>query len=436
MTDTHNTEVDQIDFGAIAGRKEPPKGAFDTKLAVAATGKDFQTLSFRSILNPDQLVTVRNIAKERYPEMLADRSQLAEFGSESLDGVNACVERMLAQQRDIKIPEVNLITREMNDAVRGFQRKWDPKSVEVAEKFAGIGRFMSGLFGQGKTLLEDLYFDSKTVEERLDKIAAKLVERKRQLDANVALCDQLYLQNEAAIKQLVGVIAILEQIREESLAHAEALRQEAEGLPAGSQQRRDKEEELRNVTEFLDDINIQTNEFIQRLYVAWTTSPQIRNIRKISYGLSQRLRLLVKQTIPVLKQTVAVWGSLLQAEEAGKVVSAINDANNDALQQLSAAAADAVPRIAGIVQAPSTTPETIMAVAASIIAQNEGIEKAAQQGELQRAAVVDAIVTASRSINESGAQLNDTLITLVNKANQPLELPAAPEVPKEVLQLQ
>ena len=52
---------------------------------------------------------------------------------------------------------------------------------------------------------------------------------------------------------------------------------------------------------------MRTGEFKQRLFVAWATSPQVRNIRTISYGLGQRLGLLITLTIPVFKLTVVQW---------------------------------------------------------------------------------------------------------------------------------
>lgn len=432
-TDTSTTAVVPIDFGAIAGTTGPEKGPADAALTKIASGGSLQTLSCRSVLDADQLEQVKAIAQRQYPVMLEDRNQLAEFGSSSLDGVNACVSRMLKAQKDLQIPEVKQFTREMDDAVSGFQRKWDPKSEAVMAKFEGMGRFMSGLFAQGRTLLEDMYKDSQSVEKRLDGIAGKLVERKQQLDTNVAFCDELYAQNEAAIMQLMGVVSILEQIRDESVDHAKRLREEINGIDASSPDHRTKEEELSNVTEFLGDIEIQINEYIQQLYLSWTTSPQIRNIRKISYGLSSRLRLLVKQTIPALKRTIAVWGTLLQAEQAGTAISAVNDVNNKALTMLADAAAVSVPQLASVMQNPSIRPETIMAIAQSIIAQNKGLEEAVVQGQQQRAQVVDAIVTASQAASQSGAELNDTVVKLVAQSQRKLELPPAPVVPEVVL---
>ena len=73
-----------------------------------------------------------------------------------------------------------------------------------------------------------------------------------------------------------------------------------------------------------------------------------------------------------------------------------------------------------------------MEVAASIDAQAKGIEEAVKYGEQRRAEVVTAIVAARDSMSESSQRLNATVLELVAKAQQPLQLPAAPALPESV----
>lgn len=423
-----------INFGAITGQETATLTPADTALTAVASSGQLLKLSCRSVLDDGQRAQVRAIAEQQFSVMLRDRTRLSTFGVSSLDGVNACVSNILRQQTKMEIPEIDQFTREMTDAVNGFQRKYDPTDPKVKELFEKIGKFIRGIFTAGRRLLEDLYHDTQTVEKRLDGVAGRLVERAIQLRTNVALCDELYRQNEAAIVQLVGVIAVMEEVRDLALAHAGKIETELRGMTKGTPQHRDKEEELSNVREFLGEIEIRINEFIQRLFVAWSTSPQVRNIRKISLGLATRLDLLVQLTIPTLKLTIASWGMLLQAQQAGKVTDGVADINNRALTMFAGAAATAVPLIEATVQQPSTRPETIMAVAQSIIAQNEGLELAVREGQRRRAVVVDAVVRAGNAMSQSGAQLNATAVALVRDAQQPLELPAAPDVPAEVLE--
>jgi hypothetical protein len=78
------------------------------------------------------------------------------------------------------------------------------------------------------------------------------------------------------------------------------------------------------------------------------------------------------------------------------------------------------------------TMDTIMEVAASIDAQAKGIEEAVRYGQQRRAEAVTAIVSAQESMLGSTEHLNTAVDELVAKAQQPLELPAAPALPAAV----
>ncbi len=198
--------------------------------------------------------------------------------------------------------------------------------------------------------------------------------------------------------------------------------------------KRDKEERLSRLTEFIQAIEIRINEFQQRLFVAWSTSPQVRNIRLLHYGLGQRLALLVNLTIPTMKLTIAQWGLLLQANQAAHMQQAVADGANEVLTAYANASKTAVPQIARLIQTPTIRPRTILEVAASIDAQAKGIEEAVRFGQQARAEVVSAIVTAQESMSASSQRLSHSVVELVTKARKPIELPAGPELPESVIE--
>jgi uncharacterized protein YaaN involved in tellurite resistance len=166
--------------------------------------------------------------------------------------------------------------------------------------------------------------------------------------------------------------------------------------------------------------------------VAWSTSPQVRNIRSLHYGLGQRLALLVNLTIPTMKLTIAQWGLLLQANQAAHMQQAVADGANEVLAAYAQASKTTVPQIAKLIQTPTIRPDTILEVAASIDAQAKGIEEAVRFGQQARAEVVTAIVTAQESMSASAQQLNKSVVELVTRARKPLELPPAPQLPASV----
>ncbi|MFL4266556.1 hypothetical protein P9417_25320, partial [Escherichia coli] len=51
-------------------------------------------------------------------------------------------------------------------------------------------------------------------------------------------------------------------------------------------------EKLARVTEVANILEQQHSEYMSRLYVAWTTTPQMRNLVKVSSDMKQRLGML------------------------------------------------------------------------------------------------------------------------------------------------
>ncbi|WP_034591944.1 toxic anion resistance protein [Hamadaea tsunoensis] len=428
-----STEL-QIDFGSIVGGPaQPAAGTADSAIAnvvgsvVGST--EPKTLVCADLLTPAQREQAEKAALQLYPQMLANTDALATFGTSAIDGVNAQVQRIFREVGPVRIPELTSIMHEINDRMRDFRHKYDPKDPKVRETFDKFMDSVKGLFRKGRDLVEMLFEEARSVEQQLDRIAGTLVEKQQQLKRNVVLCDELYKANEAAIGQLIGAIAVMELIRDAAVADARSIT-----INPGDVDKRDKEERLARVTEFIQAIEVRINEFQQRLFVAWSTSPQVRNIRLLNYGLGQRLALLVNLTIPTMKLTIAQWGLLLQANQAAQMQQAVADGANEVLSAYASAAGTAVPQIARLIQTPTIRPETIMEVAASIDAQAKGIEDAVRFGQQARNEVVTAIVTAQESMSASSQQLSRNVVDLVTKARQPLALPPAPQLPASVLE--
>ena len=436
MTTPTETEGLSIDFAAIAGEdKSSPKGAADNVLERVDLTQPLEKFSCRDSLNEAQRGNLHQVALGVADGFKQDRTKLSSFGDTALDDLNQTVTHILEQQGNLRIPEVERITKEMSKTVADFRRKYknsDPRLLNALEKFADS---IAGIFKAGRQFFDELYIDSQTAVKRLDGVAAQLVKNKFALDRNVLLCDELYAKNEKSMVTLIGVIAIQEEVLEILGTEAQQAKTYIDSLPKGqSVARRDKEEALTTLLELIQELESRRSEFVSRLFVAWSTAPQIRNLRKVSNSLSQRLHLLVVLTIPTMKLTIAQWGMLLQIEEAGKATLAVSEANNDALQEYALATGEAIPRLALLAETPSITPATIIALADSVEAQNEGIITAVKEGQRLRAELDSTVVKAVRTMNASGEKTQRELISLLTQAKQPIALEASPEIPEAVLE--
>jgi len=423
-----------IDFAAIAGEEEAnPQGAADKTLARIDPTRPLETFSCRVDLTEAQLESVRKYARNLVASFKADRTKLSSFGDTALDDLNLTVSKILNQQGDLRIPDVERATKEMAKTVADFRRKYkdaDPKLLEALDKFVDSIR---GIFQTGNRFFRELQIDSQSAVERLDGVAAKLVENKATLDRNVILCDELYSENEKGLTNLIGIIAMQEQVLDYLIEDADELKGRLASTAKGSTAHRATQEELNLLLEMIEELEVRKSEFISRLFIAWVTSPQIRNLRKVSNSLSQRLHLLVVLTIPVMKLEIAKLGMELQAKEAGRAIDTVVNITNDAVSSYADSSAETVPELALLSQKPSITPTTILALADSVVAQNNGFVGAIRVGQQARATLSDVVVKSLRTIHASNEETQAITLELITQSKQPLELEAAPAIPDAVI---
>lgn len=433
-----------IDFGAITGGSEPAKGSADATIAQASNqllaqvtssapgggevealpGQEVGEFSCMKMLTPAQQEQARAAAVQLYPKMLANTQMLAEFGSQALDGVNAQVDRIFKEVGPVQIPELTNIMKQVNDTMRTFRKNYDPNIPKVRDAFERVRTGLKGLFQRGRDIVEMLFEEARSVERQLDVIAGKLTDKQRELRRNVVLCDELYAANEQSISQLIGVIAIMEAIRDVSI---DANKQIV--IDSTDPNKREKEELKNRIAEFTQAMLVRINEFQQRLFVAWSTSPQVRNTRSLHYGLGQRLALMVNLTIPTMKLTIAQWGLLMQGKQAAQMQQVVADGANDILSAYAQASGQAVGEISHTIQTPTLRPETILEIADSLDKQATSMIEAAEYGMHARQEVTDALLTAQSSISKTSKNLSESLVKLATASKKEITLPQVPALP-------
>jgi len=272
--------------------------------------------------------------------------------------------------------------------------------------------------------------DAKGLQKYLDSLKADLIEKQGELRLNVARCNEIYSSNETAIRNMVVYIALMECMWDEAEAAKSAI-----VIDDADPQVRERREERDRLVAWIGQLEVRTGEFKQRLFVAWATSPQIRNIRSISWGLAQRLGLLVNLTIPVFELTVVQWAMALQASQAADTAEAVQETNQHALEAWAQASGALVPAAAKVIQAPSMDPSAIVAIAQSLQEQADGFVEAYKEGREKRAAMEAAMMRAAQAIALSQDKAADAIAQLVTDAKATdasvtgtIDVPALPAI--------
>ncbi|WP_333673935.1 toxic anion resistance protein [Streptococcus parasuis] len=418
-----NFDIDQIASNSLNVKDKT------TEIIQATPAGDSQKVSFLAQLTPEQQTGIRAKAPQLVDNFLANQNALLDFGKEAVEEVNATVNHILSEQKKIEIPQVDELLANTNRELNGFVAKYKDISTSVElEKKPG---FFQRLFKQAKNDLQEFYFDSQTIEKKMDSMAASVVKQEEVLGRNIVSAELLIENNTKSIENLVGVISFIEATGQEAAERAKQAQEQIANLAPTTVEYQVASEKLARVTEVANILEQQHSEYMSRLYVAWTTTPQMRNLVKVSSDMKQRLGMLRRNTIPTMKLSIAQLGILQQSIKSSQTADAIVNANNAALQMLADTSKEAIPMMERIAQNPTLSVASVTKLAESLVAQNNGIIAAIDEGRQKRRELEAAIVRSAETINDSVKLRDQKIIAALldqgkeaqTEAEQPLENP-------------
>ena len=392
-----NQEEFQFDIDSIAANAVS-KVDKTTNLIVSSSLEDKTQIRFLEKLTPDQQAAITAKVPALVDNFVADQNSLLDFGQGAVEEVNRTVNALLAEQKKIQIPQVDEILRNANKELNGFVAKYKDAQVAELDKKPNI---FERLFKKSKDTLQEFYFDSQNIEQKMDGMAKTVVVQENILANNIVSAEQLIASTSGSIENLVGVISFIEAAQLEANKRAVELQQGLVNLDMTSVEYQTKSQELARMTEVVNTLEQQHTEYVGRLYIAWVTTPQMRNLIKVSADMRQKLGMLRRNTIPTMKLSIVQLGMLQQSMKSGKVADAIANANNAALQMMAETSKEVIPMLEKISQSPTLAMESVTKLADSILAQNKGIIEAIESGREKRNLLESTIIKSAEAINDS-----------------------------------
>lgn len=387
-----NFDIDQIANNAIS------KSDKTTEIITDQVDTSGKTISFYEKLSPEQQSAISSKAPALVDSFMANQNTLLDFGQSAVEGVNATVNHILREQKKLEIPQVDDLLKKTNQELNGFVAKYKDVGPADLEKKPNL---LQKLFKQSKNTLQEFYFDAQNIEQKMDGMAAAVVKQEDTLARNIVSAELLIEDNTKSIENLVGVIAFVEASLKEATQRAQALQTELKSLDAVTPEYQSKTDLLARTTEVVNTLEQQHTEYVSRLYVAWATTPQMRNLVKVSSDMRQKLGMLRRNTIPTMKLSIAQLGILQQSVKSGATADAIVNANNAALQMLAETSKEAIPALERSAQNPTLSIQSVTALAESLVEQNNGIIAAIDDGRHKRAQLEHAIIQSAETINDS-----------------------------------
>lgn len=405
---------------------EPQSSQQVTELTVlSATPETRQRLVCRSLLLDTDLVSAEKDAAEILPKMLANTAVRSLFGKDALQAVNDFSDKMLKEQPPVDIPELEQVMKGINRSMRRVGEKYNPNDPKVLERYQAVRDGILARLGFVKTFFEEFMDDTRSLDGRFDQIVENLGDKQEGLLKNVAYYDVSYELNEEEIARLTYKIAVMEFIRDKAA-------EQANQIVVGDANRGDRgSEDKARITELVTFMENKIVVFQGRLWVSWAMAPQIRTMREVVLGMSERINETVDMTIPTMKRTISMWRSLTQAQQAMEFNKAVEEGHNDVMVMFANTARVAIPAIAEATAMPPLHPATVKAMADSLVAQFDGIIKAIEIGEEARAELEDMMVTSKKVVDEANERLNQARVEHVLAIAHKAPLKIARSVPAQ-----
>ncbi len=410
--------------------QEPPMTNQVTELSALSTSSETrQRLSCKDLLLGETRQRAEAEATKVLQDMLSNTQVLAVYGNDALKGVNDLNDKMLREHHPEDMSELEDIMKQFKRRIRDIGRKYDPSQPKNREKYENVRGRLLGFFHLGKTFLEELMDDVRSMDKTFDWAEERLNGKQQLVLRNVSYFDTLYDLNEKELGNLIYVIAIMEIARDRAAEKAEA-------IPVGDANAGDRGGERKS--ELADLVSLLENKiayFKVRLFLAWSSAPQIRLMRKLDVGLSLRIDMAEAVAIPSTKGVFVQWIALGEAEQAQQVTQAVEDLLNEALTTYYDAASVVVPEITRSLETPPLDPRTVAAVVQSFETQADGIIQALELGRQKRAELEQAILSGRQAFNDATGRVNeaqlDQVLAVAREAESPLEI--AHSVPSAAL---
>lgn len=404
-----------FDIDAIAD-KAISKSDKTTEIITEQSNDDEKNISFFEKLSFEQQTAIINKVPTLVDSFMVNQNSLLDFGQSAVEDVNTTVHHILKEQKKLQIPQVDDLLKNTNQELNGFVKKYKDIGPAELDKKPNL---IQKIFKQGKNTLQEFYFDTQSIEQKMDNMAADVVKQENILARNIVSAELLIEDNTKSIENLVGVIAFVEASQQEATKRAQALQTELAALDNATPEHQRKTDLLARTTEVINTLEQQHTEYLSRLFVAWATTPQMRNLVKVSSDMRQKLGMLRRNTIPTMKLSIAQIGMMQQSIKSGVTADAIINANNAALQMLAETSKEAIPALERSVQNPTMSITSVTTLVESLVAQNNGIISAIEQGRKKRAQLENVIVKSAETINDS-IKLRDQQIVkaLLNESKE------------------
>jgi uncharacterized protein YaaN involved in tellurite resistance len=384
-------------------------GSDSSSSDASSQDQNVMTTAFFNALPLDKQKAFKEKAPSILKAFVADDNNIFQFGSQTLEEVNSVVQKILDTQGKISIPEVDNLLVSANRELDNFQGKYKNQVSSFDKKKK---KFL-GLFGSAKRSVQDWVFEAKTTAHQFDVINGKIIDKREHLKKSFYMANDLLETNQKSTNGMVGIMAALEATHDEALEQAAILTEKVKSTPESTPEWNKYNQDLQRMADVSNSIEKLHASYMSRLAIAWATNTQVRNLMRISSETVAKLNDISNNTIPTMKLVVSQIGYIGELKDAAGAAESMKKASDHALDMWTKASEQTIPALEAQAQSSTIDADKVMALADSIVKQNEGVITAIENGRKNRVALEHAVLEAGDKIKKSDRIRDEKLVEVL-----------------------
>lgn len=443
--------IPTVNMDALLGTAESnpvPTTALEKALAkvepddAAAEEMSQVKFQFRDLLDDNQRAALTKAGPALALKMVESKNEILKFGEPVLTKLNSTSTQLLKAQKDIEIPEAEVIVNDLLREIDGYSAKYRNKDIENA-----VNKIVTFFKGAGYSL-KSMVREAKPIADKIDLAEVKLREMEIKLADNVTRGEQLHAYTTDSLKDVVAVLAALEEVVEVArkeyseidaliLAADKASTKENPMISVEYKGNKITLNELRDIhsrySTGVKEMEQTWFDWRQQFFLGYATAPTVLNLALVSFTMQRRCQVFRTMGLPAARRSLAMWQQAALAQQGAKTGTAVQSGTNKLIQDSFEAAGQAVAEVAMASQTPTISEETVFAVIDSVKAQCEGLVAADKWGREMRSRNIAALEAGEVTIQQSFTGSRRALVAnTLTAAQQPQELAPVPD--KDVLQ--
>lgn len=384
--------------------------------SLAATPANRQQLICTDMVQGESLDAAHRDARNAYAAMLNNPLVIATYGEDALSGLNTLIKRLFGEINAGKDPEVARIVKGLTKSLDDISHKYDASDPKFVAKYGKTKGSFLGIFGGinafWRTFLRDVTSIDAQIKHAEEALGTSLIEVERM----TSYYHELYKENEAELKKVIYQIAVMELV-------VALATEDVETMPQGEDH--DTSEARATRADLIKNLGNRISGYKSRLFMGWTTSPQIRSQISLNTGLYNTVSLTRQVTFPAMMQQMILIAQLHRAKDIASQTDSFRNAMNIAVQQYAVNAAVLVPEIEQSVSMPIMLAETIKVMRDEFVKQTEGVIRVLSESAEQNAVLDDLYQNTAQVFRSQSDKVSDAIIDRALAATRKLEVSTA-----------